>query len=93
MSELRKLAREVSELADRYDAVMALDEAALADQHRRAEAFDRVLEWSKDIGLPCEYEECPHGYAECERGFSDAPKCWRELWMRLPKEEASDDDV
>lgn len=91
MSSLRELAREVSELADRYDAVMALDEAALADLHRRAEAFDRVLEWSKDIGLPCEYEECPHGYAECERALRDAPQCWRELWMQLPFEEGSED--
>lgn len=92
MSKLREVAREVGELADRYDAVMALDEAALADLHRRAEAFERAVEWSKCVGLPCEYEECPHGYAECERQIGDAPKCWRELWMQLPRAGGRADD-
>lgn len=91
MSSLRELAREAAELADRYDAVMALDEAAFADLHRRAEAFERAVEWLRGAGLPCEYEECPHGYAECEREIGDAPKCWRELWMQTPFEEGSDD--
>lgn len=84
MSELRKLAREVSELADRYDAVMALDEAALADLHRRAEAFERAVEWSKPscgtrVGIdergPWREQMVPRAALEWACGFADVTGC------------------
>lgn len=84
MSSLRELAREVSELADRYDAVMALDEAALADLHRRAEAFDSAganCGWncpSRRVPTMREYdvEKCACGACKLVSDHSSLPWEW-----------------
>ncbi len=79
MSSLRKLAREVSELADRYDAVMALDEAAMVPR--------AALEWLAGISEGCaQVSPCPAAVLSYDKRKAACRECLVQAALKAAEE-------
>jgi len=87
MSELRKLAEELTALADRYDKLADSSEVALAEIVLDAEAFHAAVEWMNGSDPPCCFDACPNGLSACDRAQDETGKCFRDLWRKQAREQ------